>query len=78
MCIKIYDICFEGRVIKDYTEDDFHTHWEEAFLEAYNIQEVKMQALKKERDAYYDELHAKRIEVEELKFQLILVGPQNK
>jgi hypothetical protein len=37
-----------------------------------------MQALKKERDAYYDQLHAKRIEVEELKFQLILVGPQNK
>ena len=38
-----------------------------SFLEAYNLQQVKIEALKKERDAYYDELHAKRIEVEELR-----------
>jgi hypothetical protein len=58
-----------AREMFPYTEDDFS--WitdcrRSDFLEAYNLQEVKIAELKKERDAYYDELHAKRIEVEEL------------
>jgi hypothetical protein len=50
--------------------DAFNLARREGFLEAYNLQQVKIEALKKERDAYYDQLHAKRIEVEELREQI--------